>query len=295
MNPRQRRGVLLISLAGVCAVAVLVAVSGYLRDVRAQLGPMLTIVATAGDLQAYTPIQPEHLVTAQVPQRWAPPNTFHDPQELIGLVTAADVPEGTLMTSGLVRERPAVEPGQREIAILVDAETGVAGKLRTGDVVDIFATFPGDETAGTRPSSRIVVQRAQVLEVGSLVTEEDETFNVSTKVPITFLLSIADTRTLTYVESFATSIRLALRSPLDDSLLDDGQTIYQPGLDDLGRVGDPLPLPAPDATAADAASEPEASDDDATDDGAEADAADPDDDADDTDDGDADEDEEADA
>jgi len=245
LNPRQRRGVLLISLAGVCAVLVLVAVSGYLRDVRAQLGPMLTIVATSGDLAAFTPIQPEDLITAQVPERWAPPNTFRDPEELIGLVTSADVPEGTLMTTGLVRERPSVAPGQREIAILVDAETGVAGKLRTGDIVDIFATFPGNDEAGVRPSSRIVVQRARVLEVGALVTDEDASFNVTTKVPITFLLSIPDTRTLTYVESFATSIRLALRSPLDDSLLDDGQTIYQPGLDDLGRVGDPLPLPEP--------------------------------------------------
>lgn len=242
MNPRQRRGVLLIALAVVLAGVVFVAISGYLRDVRRQLGPMLTIVATSSDLTAYTPIQPEHLVTAEVPERWAPPNTFRDPQELIGMVVSADVPQGTLMTTGLVRERPTVEQGQREIAILIDAETGVAGKLRTGDVVDIFATFAGDPETGVLPSSRIVVQRARVLEVGELVTEEDESFNVSTSVPITFLLSIADARTLTYVESFASSVRLALRAPLDDSLLDDGQTIYQPQLDDLGRVGDRLPV-----------------------------------------------------
>jgi Flp pilus assembly protein CpaB len=243
VNPRQRRGVLLISLAAICAVVVFVAVSNYLRDVRSQLGPMLTVVATSTELAAYTPIEHEHLVTAEVPERWAPPNTFRDPDELLGLVTAADVPSGTLMTSGLIRERPAVEPGQREIAILIDAETGVAGKLRTGDVVDIFATFAGSDDLGIAPSSRIVVQRAQILEVGSLVSDEDEaSFNVTTKVPITFLLSIQDARTLTYVESFATHIRLALRSPLDDTLLDDGQTIYAPGLDDLGRLGDPLPL-----------------------------------------------------
>lgn len=266
MNPRQRRGVLLISLAVVLAAVVFVAISGYLRDVRRQLGPMLTIVATSADLTAYTPIQPEHLVTAEVPERWAPPNTFRDPQELIGMVTSADVPQGTLMTTGLIRERPSVEPGQREIAILIDAETGVAGKLRTGDVVDIFATFAGDADSGVLPSSRIVVQRAQVLEVGDLVTEEDESFNVTTSVPITFLLSIADARTLTYVESFATSVRLALRSPLDDSLLDDGQTIYQPRLDDLGRVGDPLPVdpPEPDTETA-AGNEPGTTDAEAAD------------------------------
>jgi Flp pilus assembly protein CpaB len=269
VNPRQRRGVLLISVAAVGAVLVFFAVNNYLRDVRSQLGPTLTIVATAADLPAYTPIAEDDLITAEVPERWAPPNTYRDPGELLGLVTAADVPAGTLLTTGLVQERPAVEPGQREIAILIDAETGVAGKLRTGDVVDVFATFGGDDESGIPPSSRIVVQRARILEVGSLVDEEDG-FNVTTRVPITFLLSIEDARTLTYVESFATHIRLALRSPLDDALLDAGQTIYSPSLDDLGRIGDPLPMPEPEPepepTADEDDEDDEAEDDEAEDD-----------------------------
>jgi Flp pilus assembly protein CpaB len=243
MNPRQRRGALLIGVAIIAAALVAVGVVRYLGEVRSQLGPMVTIVATSSDLAAYTPITVDHLTTAEVPERWAPPNTYTDASQLLGLVTSADVPAGTLMTDGLVQDRPSVEPGQREIAVMVDAETGVAGKIRSGDLVDIFATFDGSDTVP--PSARIVVQRAQILEVGTPVGEDGELrgFEGSARVPITFLLSVPDARTLTYVESFANSIRLALRSPLDDALLGDDDTVFVPGPDDLGRIGEPLPAP----------------------------------------------------
>ena len=42
---------------------------------------------------------------------------------------------------------PELAPGQREVAILVDAETGVAGKIGPDSVVDIVGTFEGDSAA----------------------------------------------------------------------------------------------------------------------------------------------------
>jgi hypothetical protein len=40
MNPRQRRGVLLMGLAGVAGLVVFLSVSSYVAEVSSQVGPM---------------------------------------------------------------------------------------------------------------------------------------------------------------------------------------------------------------------------------------------------------------
>lgn len=246
MNPRQRRGVLLIGLAVIAAGGVFWMVSRYLADVRTQLGPMVSVVAVADDLPPFATPSSDDLVLAEVPRRWLPPNSFTDPAEIGNRVTAAAVPAGTVLSQGMFLDRPAIGPGEREIAIMVDAETGVGGKITSGAVVDIFATFVGDDS--TAPSSRIVVQRAEIIEVGSPVDTPEGTagpgsvgFGSSQSLPVTFRLSIEDARTLTYVESFAASIRLALRAPTDDEILSSDDTVYQPRLEELGRQSNPVP------------------------------------------------------
>ena len=66
---------------------------------------------------------------------------------------------------------PGLETGYREVAILVDAETGVAGKVRSGDRVDIIATTAGDE--GVPDRAEVWVSNALVLEVGLPTASED--------------------------------------------------------------------------------------------------------------------------
>lgn len=245
MNPRQRRGILLIGVALVGAVAVFVMVGRYVSDVRTQLGPLVTVVAAAEDLPPFATPEPADLVVAEVPQRWLPPHSYTDPSQLTELVAAADIPAGTVLTEGMFLDRPSIGPGEREIAILVDAETGVGGKLTSGAVVDILATFEGTEEDPA--SVRIVVQRAEIIEVGSPVdvTESGAErrsvgFGSSERLPVTFRLSVEDARTLAYVESFATSVRLALRSPVDDEILPGGIAVYIPRGDDLGRQVNPV-------------------------------------------------------
>jgi pilus assembly protein CpaB len=61
---------------------------------------------------------------------------------------------------------PDLEQGQREVAILVDASTGVAGKIEPGRTVDVIAAYPGYQS-GKRPNrSIVVVAGARVLNVG---------------------------------------------------------------------------------------------------------------------------------
>ena len=61
---------------------------------------------------------------------------------------------------------PELATGEREIAILVDAETGVAGKISPGSIVDIVATFAGDEQQGIKAESNVVVPGARIIDVG---------------------------------------------------------------------------------------------------------------------------------
>lgn len=236
MNPRQRRGALLMVIAVIGALAVFVTVAQYVAEVNAQLGPMRTVLAVGRNIPAYAPIAPDALVEQEIPERWAPPLAFTDPLELAGFVASTQIPRGSILSPGMLVPAPTIEPGQREIAILIDAETGVAGRVGPGDRVDIVASFPGTET--TPPYSAIVVQGARVIARGDLTeqrrTDADTGLTSGQVVPITFALSVEETLRVAYVESFAETVRLALREPTDQDRLDRDQSRFDD--DDLGAL-----------------------------------------------------------
>ena len=66
----------------------------------------------------------------------------------------------------MIGSPPELATGEREIAILVDAETGVAGKISPGSIVDIVATFAGDDQQGVQAESNVVVPGARIIDVG---------------------------------------------------------------------------------------------------------------------------------
>lgn len=213
MNPRQRRGVLLILLAAIGAVVVFVAVSNYVSDVHSEVGPLTTVLEMTGDLQPYQPITPDSVRAVQVPERWAPPSAMRDRAEVDGKVASAFLSRGSYLQNGMAIPPAAVEPGQRELAIMVDADTGVAGKVNPGSTVDILATFAGDPTTKTPGKAEIIVNNARIIEVGTPTTQQREVqggFAQNKVVPVTFALSVKDSLVLTYAESFATQVRLAL-------------------------------------------------------------------------------------
>ena len=136
-------------------------------------------------------------------------------------MAASELTRGAFLQRGMVDPEPQLAPGQRELAILVDAETGVAGKVGPGSIVDITATFGGDARQQV-PESQIVVNNARVIEVGRPRIEagdprDGQPVDPTQVVPITFALSIRDTLILTYAESFAREVRLALARKGDDT------------------------------------------------------------------------------
>jgi pilus assembly protein CpaB len=214
MNPRQRRGALLMILAAIGAVFVFISVVGYVGSVRAEVGAKTEVLQLKQDLPAYSSVTGDMVERVQVPQKWTPNTMITNWRELSGQVAAANLAKGSYLQRGMLITKPALEPGQREIAIMIDAETGVAGKVNEGDAVDIFATFQqqgGNSQAQVACASR-VIRSAKVLQVGQKMTEQSgqNAKDVNEVVPITFALSLQDTQNLTYIESYATKVRLAL-------------------------------------------------------------------------------------
>src|SRR6266498_1737581 len=112
---------------------------------------------------------------------------------------------------------PRLSPSQREIAIMVDAETGVAGKIAPDDRVDIIATYPGGE--GIADQSEVVVPAARIIDVGVAVPKsngekvQQANRDPGSAVPVTFALTPAQDLAVTHAETFASEVRLALLPP----------------------------------------------------------------------------------
>ncbi|WP_028647454.1 Flp pilus assembly protein CpaB [Nocardiopsis sp. CNT312] len=217
MNPRQRRGVLLMTVAAIGAVAVFASVFTYLSSQQERLGDTATVLRLAADVDAYQPIGEESVEAVQVPRLYFDPEIFiTDLSEVETpadqqLVAAAHLREGVYLQQGMVLPQPTLTEGEREIAIMVNAETGVAGKVTRGSIVDIYGTFQARDH-GEACAVRVITE-VEVLDIGELRPQESPTGGVSGVVPVTFRLEPEDSLRLTYAEDFSSTLRLALVGP----------------------------------------------------------------------------------
>lgn len=234
MNPRQRRGALLIAVAIVGAVAVFFAVLSFVSDVNAKVGQLVTVVALKQDVPAYQQVQPQDLELVSVPRRWLPDSALLDAKDVVGLVSPTALPKGTYAQQGMFVNRPGVQNGYREVAILVDAETGVAGKVRPGDRVDMLVTMGGREQGGGAERAQVWVTNALVINVGLVETVDRQNaqgnLGEGKAVPVTFALPIRDALKVAYAESFAVKVRLALRGGGDDTAVPPGAQVFTTGV-----------------------------------------------------------------
>ncbi|WP_127358463.1 Flp pilus assembly protein CpaB [Actinacidiphila soli] len=228
MNSRQRRGVVLLVVSALCAVAAFAGVLSVIGDARSQVGPKVTAYRLTKDVPAYQSVTAAQVQKIQIPKRWLPTTAVRDLAEVNGKMAATALKRGSLLQSDMVADRPALQAGQMEIAIMIDAETGVAGKITPGAKVNIFATFAGRKD--TDPDvSKIIVTGAQVIDVGQIKAFDTSTDSnrVSSKgVPITFALSAQDAQRVAFAESFARHVRLALVAPGDNSTPSTGDRTY---------------------------------------------------------------------
>ncbi|MCF6522031.1 Flp pilus assembly protein CpaB [Streptomyces sp. JJ36] len=232
MNSRQRRGVLLIVISALCAAGAFAGVLAVIRDVESKVGPETTAYELASDVAAYQRLKPEHFTEISMPERWLPETAVTDLGAIRGKIAVNPLRKGSLLQRDMVADRPELEPGQQEIAIMIDAATGVAGKINPGDRVNIYATFEGDDSGEREEpdTSRVIVDNAQVIDVGKLTPFQDEGDDARARqreregVPITFALATPDAQRVAYAESFAEHVRLALVGPGSGDVPEDERT-----------------------------------------------------------------------
>lgn len=223
----------MLAVAGLGLVGVFVLVAGYVSDVNSQVEPKVRVLALTQDARPFEGIDDGMVETVEVPRRYAPRNAIRDPGQLVGVVPSSPLPEDTILQEGMLVSPPELEGGEREIAIMVDAETGVAGKIGQGALVDIIATFAGDESGGVPAESRVVVPKARVVEVGQVrpggepVPGEEGVQELTAQIPVTFALSPKQVLNVTFAESNATEVRLALRRPGDLTPLSKGEKVFR--------------------------------------------------------------------
>lgn len=79
-------------------------------------------------------------------------HAFSDARELDGTVALGPLAPGELLQAGAIGPA-AGTPDEREVSFAVDADWAVAGRLRSGDRIDVFAT---DSTGGDAATTRVL-------------------------------------------------------------------------------------------------------------------------------------------
>ncbi|MBT2390907.1 Flp pilus assembly protein CpaB [Streptomyces sp. ISL-1] len=225
MNSRQRRGVILLLLSVLCAFGAFAGVLSVISDVNSKVGPEVGAYRVKADIAPYTPLTPGQFEKVTMPKRWLSQSAVTDLDVINGKIAVTQLRRGSLLQDDMIVKRPSLESGQQEIAIMIDAATGVAGKIRPGKLVNIFATFAARNDSEV-DQSRIIVANAKVLDVGELTAldpkKSDRDSGPTEAVPITFALNTTDAQRVAYAESFAEHVRLAL-------LPDGSPTTLRPG------------------------------------------------------------------
>lgn len=210
MNPRQRRGLLFLLLAGVLASAVFFAVSRYVAQIESQVGPRVTVYQVSQPIDPYRPLGASNVEAIEVPRRWAAPTAVTSLRELEGRRVGFELSAGTVITSDMLIPSTDLSPTERELAINVNSVTGVAGRVRPGDRVDIVAVFA--DVPGLPKQARVLVRDVRIVSIGGRQTVPDTTggelAGTQDVVPVTLALEPKDSLAVTYAAAFALEVRL---------------------------------------------------------------------------------------
>ncbi|MEU0160399.1 Flp pilus assembly protein CpaB [Streptomyces sp. NPDC006261] len=231
MNSRQRRGVILLLLSVLCAFGAFAGVLSVISDVNSKVGPEVTAYQLKTDVAPYTALNSGQFEKITMPKRWLSENAVTDLREVEAKIAVTELRAGSLLQSDMMVRKPELRAGEQEIAIMIDAATGVAGKITPGATVNVYATFAGEQQENGNPAqSKVIVSNAKVLEVGKLTalnpSGDDRRTQITEAVPITFALNTLDTQRIAYAESFAEHVRLALVAPGSDGTIRPGDRTY---------------------------------------------------------------------
>ncbi|MEO3754293.1 Flp pilus assembly protein CpaB [Streptomyces sp. B6B3] len=238
MNARQRRGLMLLVVSVLLAVGALAGVVAVINDVESKVGPEATAYELSEDVDPYQELSADQLREVSIPERYIPDSAVTDLAEIEDQVAVGPLREGSLLQTDMLADRPELAPGQQEIAVMIDASTGVAGKIYPGALINMYGAFQVTDRTGEQEEEyelvQLMINNAEVIEVGDLTEVEDDDSNTSEAVPITFALNNEDAQRVTFAEAFAEEVRLALVAPGDEQEIPEEERTYTIVGDSLG-------------------------------------------------------------
>ncbi|MDD5465662.1 MAG: Flp pilus assembly protein CpaB [Candidatus Omnitrophica bacterium] len=236
-------------IAVVCGIAAIILLNLYLRKREVEIWdkmrqqeqralaakPKVTmgvVLVAKREIPVQTPITAEDLTFKQVPVEYIQPGAVTSLEQVIGQIASGPIgAEEQILSTKLLppgnvgKTLSEITPeGKRAVTVSVDNLSSIAGLLKPGDYVDIFAliALPKKATpqAKEEPGPRLIslFQGIQVLAMGNeLVISKNKTKESSTAAAaqtVTFALTPQEAALLSFVQEHG-KIKLALRSSQD--------------------------------------------------------------------------------
>ena len=216
MNPRQRRGVALLTVSVVGALGVFSAVSRYTASVAEQLGPTRPVLTLARDVPAYQALRPADFSVTEVPAMYATDAQLRGFEQVAGRVPATKLSLGSRLQEDVLVPVPKAAAGEREVTVNVGVEASIAAVLTPEDRVDIVAAYAA--TGKQKAYAEISVSGARVLRVRTLAEAStgkkqipEGTLAGDTTLAVTFALKPDAVAKVVLAQTVAKTLRLALQ------------------------------------------------------------------------------------
>jgi pilus assembly protein CpaB len=224
---RRARAVALLGVAAVCAGLAASIVSGYARDVRAQVGPLAPVLVARVKIprgRLFTPATVgRYLSERRVPARFAPPRSFRSIRDAVGLRALTSIPAGSYLDEGVLGSSPDNEaphsgsrrPSGRVVEVPVEGAGALESELRPGARVDVLIT---SERGSGVPRTYLALQRIELagLRPGASAAGGG---NEGAKSLVSLRVTLRQAVLLTAAQNFARELRVVTRAPGDEELL----------------------------------------------------------------------------
>lgn len=191
------------------ALAVFVSMLSYVSSINSAVGDKVTVYRAKENIPAYTTLGSDQLEPVQVPRRWTADQTILKTSDLQGRKIGFNVAQGTYISQDMLVPSSDLSPTEREVAVNVNAVTGLAGRIATGDRVDIYSVF--SDVPGLPKSVRVLVREVRVVSIGGQQEVQRGQGRDATSqqvVPVTLALEPNDALAVTYASNFASEVRL---------------------------------------------------------------------------------------
>ncbi len=227
-------------LAGIMAAAGVYQYAGAVRTKVEEDTAKMKVVVAAENLPKDSLLsdlaEKELVIEQEVPKKFVSSDAISRIDGLSDRILATNVSKGQQLTQGMLATTQQagvafeIQEGLRAIAIDVDEVVAVSRKIRTGDQIDIIASFQGEETVENTDIAKTILQNVLVLRgfaaedqaaerTGGVLTSADNQGDAATtQNTIVLALSLPDAEKLVFAKENG-KVWLVLRPTKDASLI----------------------------------------------------------------------------